>query len=694
VIDRLSGWTIDRVAFARRRYQRAAGVEGPSSRRLAASFMERLGQQQAYGQETMDVDAAQRLAAISAWVYSDISLIAGRLAGDTARPVAAQYVDGSWREDWTHPMSRILGRPNALMSGSYMLRYVAWWYLLSGNAYVFVSTDRVGGGEPLELWPLVSNQVTPLPETLRTGPRGLVVDYEYNVNGALETLPGEHVIHFRTANPWDYWRGLAPLTAGLLAVQADNARARWDRDFFGQDNAIPAAVISLPADITDSDFDRAAEEIRAEFGGRRRTAITRAGDLTVQTVQQTMADMQVIESRELSRREIDRVFGVPEGMFDGSTSGENRLALESTFATNTVQPLIEYFAEEWTRGLAWFYGEEGLTAYARTVVPRDRALAVQEYTIYGQDRTVNENREEQGLPRLADPLADVPVRLLGQYGKDAPGVGSMAGADAPENVAVAATEKALRGEAEPWRRHRARAERLLARAFREGHRDGGVIRRIAEEEVLPEAAFDPVWVQDYQARLGAKMTPALSVAARIAARAAAGQVGVRWDLVNEAAQRWAAARSYELIVGLTRTTEVLVQDAISRWIASGEPLEPLARQLTEAFGSQKRAEMVAATEVTRTFQQANETAWRRANEELDAGIVGGEWRTAVDELVCEICGPLDGATRSLNSPGYLHPETDELYLMPAHPRCRCWEAPMLSRPGSRQQGPGRVEVGD
>jgi hypothetical protein len=51
----------------------------------------------------------------------------------------------------------------------------------------------------------------------------------------------------------------------------------------------------------------------------------------------------------------------------------------------------------------------------------------------------------------------------------------------------------------------------------------------------------------------------------------------------------------------------------------------------------------------------------------------------VDELVCEICAPMDGATRSLDSPGYLHPETGEIIIMPAHPRCRCWERPILSK---------------
>jgi hypothetical protein len=99
------------------------------------------------------------------------------------------------------------------------------------------------------------------------------------------------------------------------------------------------------------------------------------------------------------------------------------------------------------------------------------------------------------------------------------------------------------------------------------------------------------------------------------------------------------------------------------------------------------------TEVTRLYQMANEMAWRQANIDIDAGIVGGEWRTARDEKTCPTCRPLHGQQRSLQSPGYMHPETGALHLMPAHVRCRCYEVPVLSKPGSRQRGPGPMGGG-
>lgn len=409
ILDRLSRWAIERIAYATR-YARSIFDVGRRTHR--AEFLEHIGR--SYRGETVDTEEAYRLAATCSWVYADISLIASRLASDQARPIVAEWSGAKWVEHPEHPANRLLARPNGLMSGSFLIRYSIWWLMLSGNAYIFVATDRPRLGTPKELWPLIAPQVTPIADRIRSSGHGPVIDYQYSVNGETFILPGEHMIHLRYPNPWDYWRGLSPLSAALMAIQADHHRAKWDRDFFGEDNALPAAILSLPPDISDVDFDRAQAEIRAEFGGRRRTAITRAGDLTVQTVQQTIADMQMREMRELSRQEIDRVFGIPDGLFSGATSGDSRIALETALAVNTLQPLADHLAEEFTRVLLPFYPDASdYVFWAKPLAPRDRALHIQEYMAYSPDRTINENRSELGLPPLPDPLSqNVPVRLL------------------------------------------------------------------------------------------------------------------------------------------------------------------------------------------------------------------------------------------------------------------------------------------
>ena len=450
-----------------------------------ASFDGILNQMTRYGHfrqlETVDTDAAYKLAVTSAWVYSDIKLIADRLASRDATLKVLKRFDKSVID--THPFLELLDSPNAFMSGSFFKRYLAWWLWLRGNAYAFIATSTPGKGTPTAFWPLAANMVRPMPETLRRG-LGIfrdieVIDYEYNVNGMLERLPGENIIHLRMPNPFDWWEGMSPLTAALLGIQNDRAQATWQRDFFQEDNAIPSAIISVPSTTSPADFDRQRELIREQLKQGQKRIFTRSGDLTVETITQTLEQMQIIDSRRFSRDEVDRVFGVPEGLISGGLSGDSRLAAEIAFARNTVQPALDYFAEQFTTDLAYYYGDDILFE-SPNVIPQDRALEVQEYNIYSQDRTIDENREARGLQPVVLPaefadLATIPVRLL-RYApltKRAPAAppaaGSMIGSDAPESIVDEQAGKALSlaidTELKQWKK-------VALREYRAGRKPG------------------------------------------------------------------------------------------------------------------------------------------------------------------------------------------------------------------------------
>ena len=108
----------------------------------------------------------------------------------------------------------------------------------------------------------------------------------------------------------------------------------------------------------------------------------------------------------------------------------------------------------------------------------------------------------------------------------------------------------------------------------------------------------------------------------------------------------------------------MTQQAVGRWVTNGESLEALVRDLTPIYGRQ-RAELIASTEVTRSFSEANKIAYQQS------GVVKQEvWRTAADERVCPICGPLNGKRVPVG-------ESWDGLRPPAHPNCRCWTAPVV-----------------
>jgi HK97 family phage portal protein len=372
---------------------------------------------------TVDSAQAEKLAITSSWVWSDISLLADRVAGE---PWQVKQRQAEELEDVeNHAFEMLWQNPGGTYSGALIAKYLVWWYLLRGEAFLFVATDAPGRGEPKELWPLVAGNVEPQPKTLRasvlTG-RPLI-DYTYTVGGEPKLLPGENVVHFRFPNPWDYWRGLSPLTAAAQGIELDTGARRWQRDFYRVDNAVPVALVQTHPDINNDDFESLVADIKTQIAAGSRMLFGRSGDLNIQTVQQTIQDMQVLETREFVQNEIDRIYHVPSGIFDGGSSGDAQQAMEISLARNAVQPLLDYFAAELTFKIAPYYGEDIVIA-APDVVPQDRALQAQEYTIYRAERSLDENRAEQNLDELTGkdslnkitvagvPITRVPLRIL------------------------------------------------------------------------------------------------------------------------------------------------------------------------------------------------------------------------------------------------------------------------------------------
>lgn len=143
-------------------------------------------------------------------------------------------------------------------------------------------------------------------------------------------------------------------------------------------------------------------------------------------------------------------------------------------------------------------------------------------------------------------------------------------------------------------------------------------------------------------------------------------VGFDWTLVNTRARNDARLYAGQLVTRITDTTREAIREAVTRQIASGTPLSALISDLQTAGFSERRAKLIAATEVTSAFTRGNEAAYR------ESGVVGEvEWYTARDERVCPICGRLHGTRVRL---GELF---EGVYKPAAHPGCRCRLAPVI-----------------
>lgn len=200
-----------------------------------------------------------------------------------------------------------------------------------------------------------------------------------------------------------------------------------------------------------------------------------------------------------------------------------------------------------------------------------------------------------------------------------------------------------------------------------------VKKQIATKQVGDDLAADmALWdamTKDYVQLLLPAFEKVMKEAALLAIANLPFEIGVDWELVNTAAAKWARDYTYDLITGINETTAARLQAAINNWIEAGEDFPALVARVQEIYASPVRAEMIAASEITRIYAEANTLAWK------ESGVVEArEWQTAADELVCPICGPLRGQQAKLGKPF-----PDGIENPPAHPRCRCWVTPVVMR---------------
>jgi len=131
-----------------------------------------------------------------------------------------------------------------------------------------------------------------------------------------------------------------------------------------------------------------------------------------------------------------------------------------------------------------------------------------------------------------------------------------------------------------------------------------------------------------------------------------------WTRANTRAVRWARGYVGELIRNINDTTRGVVRQAVATYIETqGMTLDDLMRLLP--FDAE-RALKIAVTETTRAFAHGQAEARAELREQFPDVAVETVWHTNNDDLVCDICGPLDGQT------------VDDYTLPPAHPNCRCW----------------------
>ncbi len=152
------------------------------------------------------------------------------------------------------------------------------------------------------------------------------------------------------------------------------------------------------------------------------------------------------------------------------------------------------------------------------------------------------------------------------------------------------------------------------------------------------------------------------------------QIGIGFDknLTNKEAAAWAKKYTPQFIKEINKTTADTISRAVAKFIETpgmtiGEVMEMLP------FG-EERAMMIAVTETTRAYAESNQLAANELADEFPDVQVVKTFYTNNDDLVCDLCGPLNGKTVPYDEGWGEDGEPDPEGVMqpPLHVNCRCW----------------------
>ncbi len=329
----------------------------------------------------------------NAWVYVAVNRIAEAAA---LVPLEVTRRAGERRiPQIAHPAERLLAAPNPFLSGFELIEQTIGALELTGNAYWFLAGDAAG--RPAEIWPLRPDRVAVVPDE-----RAHVRGYIYTIDGQQIPLAAAEVIHFRRWHPRSDYYGLSALQAARTAVQTDDAMARWNRDTFGADRAVPAGLVNVTEFVSDSDFERLKREWRESYGGaERRTAFLRGGAVQWQGIGLNQQDVDFLNGRRFNREEIFHIYGIPPGMWSENATEANARIAERVFIERTLWPKLVRLAGKITAELLPFWGAD-LEAAFQDIRPTDVGVRLAEIRTAYPVLSINEVRARYyDLPPVA-----------------------------------------------------------------------------------------------------------------------------------------------------------------------------------------------------------------------------------------------------------------------------------------------------
>lgn len=304
-----------------------------------------------YKQNVVYVSSAEAAMKIAA-VYRAVNLISSSVASLTLQYKRKDRAKGYFKlydDGYGKVINYLLSvRPNERMNSFVLMKNLVVMILLRGNAFVYPMKNRYDGVEKMYLctpgsvtYDMYANQYT-------------INDV---VNGIYETVSAQDIIHLKNVSRDGGYTGVSTITYAAMtlniAATADNETLKR----FATGGRFKAVLQNNTSvlgwgEYKDKQMEGLGEDLQDSLN-RGDDILQLKGDGTLTPISMSSADMQFLESKKFTLREIARFFNVPPSkLMDDSNANYKSVEVSNiAFYAEALQPIVTEIEREFSSKL-------------------------------------------------------------------------------------------------------------------------------------------------------------------------------------------------------------------------------------------------------------------------------------------------------------------------------------------------------
>lgn len=303
-----------------------------------------------------------------------------------------------------HPLYSILKKPNNMESGADFFTELVATKLLYGNAYVLAQ-----GSHEIDSMVLLHPNDVELSYV-----NGIAKSYKYKSNNKTYEFPINpktqkcQILHIRNYTPLPTKYGVSCLKPASKSIELHNATSDWNNSLL-KNGARPTGALIMKDStqfLSDEQFERLQKQLYEKFSGINNSGkpLLLEGGLDWRDMSVNPKDMDYIESKNASAREIALAFGLPPQLLglNGDNTYSNMQEARIALWEETIIPLLDQLSDSFSNWFSSWTGEEIIVDFDRNSISslsekRQNAL---EKIAKADFMTINEKRALVGLAAI------------------------------------------------------------------------------------------------------------------------------------------------------------------------------------------------------------------------------------------------------------------------------------------------------